>query len=82
MKKYIKEIEISGIIMMIIGVALYHFFHKQAGYIACCIGIALWLIEVVYKAFNWKEYHKDNMQNVMMMLIIIMLLISYMLFAR
>ncbi len=82
MKKYIREIELSGIIIMLIGVVLYHFVHQGAGYLACCIGIGLWLIEVVYKAFNWKEYHKDNVQNIVMMLIIILLLIGYMFFAR
>jgi hypothetical protein len=74
MKKYLREIKASGIILMFIGIVLYRFMHFSAGIWACIIGILLWLTEVVYKAFCWQEYRRDNMQNIAMMLIIIVLL--------
>ena len=82
MKKYLREIELSGIILMIIGIAMYRLMGMQAGYVACGIGIALWLTEVIYKAFHWQEYRRDNLQNIFMMLIIIMLLLGIMIFSR
>lgn len=75
MKKYLKEIELSGILLMLVGVVMFRVLHLQAGYITCVLGIALWLVEVVYKAFHWQEYRKDNMQNIVMMLVVIMLLL-------
>jgi len=81
MKKYLKEIKTSGIILMFIGIIMYRLMGMQVGYIACGIGIALWLVEVIYKAFHWQEYRKDNTQNIMMMLIIIMLLLAFLIFA-
>jgi uncharacterized membrane protein HdeD (DUF308 family) len=82
MKKYLREIELAGIILMIIGVAMYRLMGMQAGFIACAIGIVLWLVEVVYKAFKWQEYRRDNVQNIMMMLVIIVLLLGFMIWIR
>lgn len=81
MKKYLKEIELSGILLMVVGVVLYRLLSLHIGYIACAIGIALWLVSLVYKAFNWQEYRKDNMQNIFMMLLIIVLLFFSMVMA-
>ena len=78
MKKYLREIQISGIILMLIGCIMVRFFGMQAGVIACGIGIALWLAVVVYKAFHWQEYARDNKQNIVMILLIIALLLIMM----
>lgn len=77
-----REIEVSGIILMVIGVVMYRLLGLKAGYVACGIGIALWIAEVVYKAFNWQEYRRDNLQNIIMMMIIILLLLGTMILAR
>lgn len=74
MKRFLKEIEISGILLMFIGCVMKRFMDIQAGIIACFIGILLWLIVVVYKAFHWQEYSRDNKQNIIMMLVVILLL--------
>ncbi len=82
MKKYLKEIDTAGLILMLLGVVMYRFMGMQEGFIACGIGIVLWLAVVVYKAFRWQEFQKDNKQNIVMMLIIIALLLGSMLLAR
>jgi len=76
MKKYLREIEISGIILMFIGGILNKIFHIEEGVFVCCAGLILWLINLLYKAFHWKEYERDNKQNIVIMIaVIIMLLI-------
>lgn len=82
MKKYLREIEVSGGLLMLIGVVLYRFAGLSAGYIACALGILLWLIVVVFKACHWNEYRRDNLQNIAIMLVAIVLLFGLMLFAR
>lgn len=78
MKKYLREIQISGIILMLIGCIMVRFFAIQSGVIACAIGIALWLLVVIFKAFHWQEYERDNKQNIVMVLLIIALLLIMM----
>ena len=82
MRKYLNQIKTTGIILMIVGILMYRVMGIMSGYIVCGIGIALWIIEVVYKAVHWNEYQKDNRQNNIQMLIIIMLLISAMFLVR
>ena len=74
MKKYLKEIEISGVILMFIGCIMHRFLSLTTGIWACSIGILLWLLVVIYKAFHWKEYQRDNRMNIVVMLCLIALL--------
>ena len=74
MKKYIREIEISGVILMLIGCIGHRFLHFNWAIWVCIICLVLWLLQVVYKAFNWQEYAKDNKQNILMMLFVIVML--------
>jgi len=78
MRKYLNQIKTTGIILMIVGILMYRVMGIMSGYIVCGIGIALWVFEVIYKAVNWNEYQKDNMQNNIQILIVIMLLIGSM----
>ena len=78
MRKYLNQIKTTGIVLMIVGILMYRVMGIMSGYIACGIGIALWVFEVIYKAVNWNEYQKDNMQNNIQILIVIMLLIGSM----
>ena len=68
MKKYLKEIEISGVLLMFIGCIAYRFFSFEAGLVATVFGLLLFVLEIVYKAFNWQEYRRDNIQNIVIML--------------
>ena len=79
MKKYLKGIEISGVILMLIGCIGHRFMHYSWAIWVCIVGLALFLIQVVYKAFNWQEYAKDNKQNILMMLFVIILMFILML---
>lgn len=74
MKKYLKELEISGVILMFIGCIMHRFMSLPAGIWACGIGILLWLLVLIYKAFHWKEYQHENRMNIIIMLGVIALL--------
>ena len=74
MKKYLKEIEVSGLILVIIGVVCSMVWGYNFGMWPCAMGLLLWLITFLYKAFNWKEYERDNRQNIMILLIAIFIL--------
>jgi len=82
MRKYLSQIKTVGILLMIVGIVMYRLMGIASGFIACGIGIALWVFEVIYKAVNWNEYQKDNMQNNIQILIVIMLLIGAMFLVR
>jgi len=78
MRKILKIIEISGVILMFIGCIGHRFLHLSIAIWICIAGLALWLLQVVYKAFNWKEYAKDNSQNIIGILVVIIMLIVLM----
>lgn len=74
MKKYLREIELSGLILVIIGCACSFFFNDQIAVWPCATGMLLWLVSFLYKAFHWKEYERENKQNVIILIIAIVLL--------
>ena len=74
MKKYLKELEISGVILMFIGCIMHRLWSLPVGIWACSIGMLLWLLVVIYKAFHWKEYQRENRMNIVIMLCVIALL--------
>ena len=74
MKKYLKEIEISGVILMFIGCIMHRLWSLPVGIWACSIGMLFWLLVVIYKAFHWKEYQRENRMNIVIMLCVIALL--------
>lgn len=68
MKKYLKEIETAGIIMLFIGVILGHAVSMNLGAMIAVVGLLLWVVTVVIKAFNWETYRRDNIVNIIVML--------------
>lgn len=74
MKKYLKEIDASGAILMFLGCVGYRFLRWDWPIWLCAIGIVLWVTPVVYKAFHWNEYKHDNKQNIVMMILAIIIL--------
>lgn len=82
MKKYLREIEISGLILTVIGCLMASFVGYQYGMWPCGIGLLLFLIVFLYKAFHWKEYERENKQIIVIMLIAIGILIIQMLLRR
>ena len=80
MKKYLRELEVSGMILVIIGVVLSWIVGTNYGMWPCLVGLLLWLITFLYKAFHWKEYERENRQNIMIILLAIVILLAEMIF--
>lgn len=66
-KKYLREIELAGIILLFIGFVLGHLVSLQLGAMIVVIGLLIWLFSVVYKAINWKQYQRENIVNIYVM---------------
>jgi hypothetical protein len=78
MKKYLREIELAGVILMAIGVAIAVTIGYNYGMWPCAVGLLLLLSIFLYKAFHWKEYERENKQYIIMMIICIIILILQM----
>ena len=82
MKKYLREIELSSAILCIIGVVIAMIWGYGFGAWPCGVGLLLFLIVFLYKAFHWKEYERDNKQYIVIVLIAIVILIIQMIFRQ
>ncbi len=78
MKKYLREIEVSGLILVIIGIVLSWTMGSHIGMWPCSVGLILWLISFLFKAFHWKEYERENRQNIIIIMVAIVILILQM----
>ena len=78
MKKYLREIEVSGLVLLIIGIVCSWIWGSNYGMWPCCLGLLLWLVSFLYKAFHWNEYERENKQNIMILIIAIIILIVQM----
>jgi hypothetical protein len=68
MKKYLKEIETSGIVLLFLGVILGRMANMELGAMISVVGLLLWVLTVIVKAFNWQQYRRDNILNIIIML--------------
>ena len=75
MKKYLREIEVAGLILVIIGIACNLVWGAAFGMWPCVIGLLLWLITFLYKAFHWEAYARENKQNIIILLVAIFILL-------
>ena len=82
MKKYLRELEVSGLILVIFGIVFSWIWGANFGMWPCLVGLLLWLITFLYKAFRWKEYERENRQNILILLIAIFILLAQMIFRR
>ena len=82
MKKYLREIEVAGAILAIIGIISSLVWGAIYGGWLCGIGILLLLVIFLYKAFHWKEYERENKQYIMIILLTIAILLIQMLTKR
>jgi uncharacterized membrane protein len=82
MKKYLGYIELASVILMLIGCLAYRLTHYNWAVWVCITGLALFFLQVIYKAFNWKVYAKDNSRNIIWMLVTIVMLFLIMLMKR
>ena len=74
MKKYLKELEIAGMILIGIGVILAHTVGYNYGMWPCGVEMLVLLIPYLYKAFHWKEYEQENRRNIWIITICILLI--------
>ena len=82
MKKYLREIEVSGLILTAVGIGISYVKGYQYGVWPCGVGLLLLLLIFLYKAFHWKEYERDNKQYIVIVLIAILILIVQMIFRQ
>ena len=82
MKKYLKELELASALLLIIGVVLSMVKSYAIGVWPCGVGLLMFLIVFLYKAFHWKQYERDNKQYIVILLICIFLLIFQMVTSR
>jgi uncharacterized membrane protein YgdD (TMEM256/DUF423 family) len=73
-RKYLGYIEHTGVILMLIGCVGYRFMYWSWAIWICIVGLILFLGQVIFKAFNWKTYNKENKQNLIMMVVSIIFL--------
>ena len=64
MKKYLKEIEVSAVILMLIGVVLSWIKSYEVGMWPCGVGLFLFLIVFLYKTFHGKMTIQEAQQVV------------------
>lgn len=79
MRKYLREIEIAGMLLLAVGVITALTVGYSYGAWPCGVGLLLLLVPFLYKAFHWKEYERENKQNIVIILICILLLFLQML---
>jgi hypothetical protein len=82
MRKYLREIEISGVILAAIGIVCALVWGTPYGMWPCGLGLLLLLVIFLYKAFHWKEYERENKQYIMIILLTITILFFQMLTRR
>lgn len=82
MKKYLREIDASGLILVIVGIVCSYIWSYNYGMWPCIIGMVLWLVSFLYKAFHWNEYERENRQNIIILTIAITILLVQMLLMR
>ena len=82
MRKYFREIEVAGLLLIAIGIVISCIWGYWYGAWPCGTGLLLLLTIVLYKAFHWTEYERENKQYIVIILICIFILILQMLNAK
>ncbi len=82
MKRYLREIELAGIVMALMGICCSLVWGAVYGGWLCGIGLAAFLVVFLYKAFHWKEYERENRQYLLIILLTIVILLLQMIRMR
>ena len=82
MKKYIKEVEIAGMLLLAIGLVIALTAGNRYGAWPCAAGLLVLLVPFLYKAFHWKEYERENKQYIVIILLAILILFIQMMIRR
>ena len=82
MRKYLKELEIAGIILLAIGLIIAYTAGKVYGAWPCAAGMLVLLVPYLFKAFHWKEYEKENRRNIWVIVLCILFIYIQILMMR
>ena len=74
MKKYLREIEMAGMLLLAIGVIMALAVGTRYGMWPCAVGLLLWITTMLYKAFHWQAYERENKRNIIIILMTIVIL--------
>jgi amino acid permease len=69
MRKYLKELEIAGMVLLGVGIIIAHIAGYNYGAWPCGAGMLILLIPYLFKAFHWKEYEQENRRNIWIIVI-------------
>ena len=78
MEKYLRKIQMAGMVLMAIGVLMAIFTHSIYSGWCCGAGMVLLLVAFLYMAFHWREYERENKQNIRILVICIIILLAQM----
>ena len=78
MKKYLREIQMVGMVLMTIGVLIAIFTHSVYSGWLCGAGMVFLLVAFLYMAFHWSEYERENKQNIRILVLCIIVLLAQM----
>ena len=74
MRKYLKELEIAGMVLIFIGITLAHAAGYNYGAWPCGCGMLVLLVPYLFKAFHWKEYEQENRRNIWIIVLCILVI--------
>ena len=74
MRKYLRELEIAGMVLIFIGIILAHTAGYNYGAWPCGCGMLVLLVPYLYKAFHWKEYEQENRRNIWIIVLCILVI--------
>ena len=74
MRKYLKELEIAGMVLIFIGIILAHTAGYNYGAWPCGCGMLVLLLPYLFKAFHWKEYEQENRRNIWIIVLCILVI--------
>ena len=81
MKRYLKEIQIVGMVLIAIGVLIGIFTHSVYSEWICGAGMVFLLVAFLYMAFHWSEYKRENKRNIRILVVYIIVLLLQMIWA-
>jgi len=73
-KKYLREIEIAGMLLLAVGVFISLAAGSGYGAWPCGAGMLILLIPYLFKAFHWKEYEQENRRNIWIIVLCILII--------
>lgn len=82
MKQYLREIELAGVILVVIGIVMSAIWSSLYGVWPCAVGMLLWLASFLYKSFHWQTYAAENKRNIVIVLCTILILLLQLIIRR